>query len=283
MGCSVYEIYPQSETPQLIQIAHLDFDPSMDPPARLLPDKVIWYGFYEDKMVFRVWDFRVNHSISFFCWCQAQENKIQRRGIITNVSTRRKCELLTRFVWVGDYDEDSNHRLKWRHISMGHPSSITSTAGFFSITVPLIYHHSWQWHSRMTFHTTLNFFRGKQSLTGILVLRGPFISTFYLPIQTLQTVQNNRQTGPLWHLSPRYQYLWSHSSCCRQRFLVLSTIQYLRGYACYLLARRFASCIYWINVHIALPTLTSSHTAGPQPRYYCPRLHTSFSLCPSIR
>ena len=63
--CSVYEIYPQSETPHLTKIAHLDFDPAKDPPAHLLPGIVIWYGFYEDRIVFRVWDYRLNHSISF--------------------------------------------------------------------------------------------------------------------------------------------------------------------------------------------------------------------------
>ncbi|KAF8801990.1 hypothetical protein BYT27DRAFT_7173545 [Phlegmacium glaucopus] len=61
--CSVYEIYPQSETPQLTRIAHLNF--SGDLSACLLPDKVIWYGLYEDKIVVRVWDFRRNHSTSF--------------------------------------------------------------------------------------------------------------------------------------------------------------------------------------------------------------------------
>jgi hypothetical protein len=64
-NCTVYEIYPQSETPQLIQIAQLDFNPSMDLPAVLLPDRVIWYGFYDGRVVFRVWDFRGNYSISF--------------------------------------------------------------------------------------------------------------------------------------------------------------------------------------------------------------------------
>jgi len=66
----VYEIYPQSETPQLIQIAHLnfdfDFDSSIDwAGTYLLHDKVIWYAFYQDRVVFRVCDFRVSHSISF--------------------------------------------------------------------------------------------------------------------------------------------------------------------------------------------------------------------------
>ena len=64
-NCSVYEIYPQSEMPHLTKIAHLDFDPTKYSPAHLLPGMVIWYGFYYDMMVFRVWDYRLNHSISF--------------------------------------------------------------------------------------------------------------------------------------------------------------------------------------------------------------------------
>ena len=63
--CSVYEIYPQSEMPHLTQIAHLDFDPTKVPSAHLLPDSVIWYDFYERRVVFRVWDYRMNHSMSF--------------------------------------------------------------------------------------------------------------------------------------------------------------------------------------------------------------------------
>jgi hypothetical protein len=55
--CSVYEICPQSGTPHLTKVAHLDFDPIIkDPPAYLLPGKVIWFRFYEDRIVFRVWD-----------------------------------------------------------------------------------------------------------------------------------------------------------------------------------------------------------------------------------
>ena len=65
----VYEIYPQSETPHLTQIAHHDFDPSMDPQleACLLPDSVIWYEFHIDRdwIVFRVWNYRLNHSTCF--------------------------------------------------------------------------------------------------------------------------------------------------------------------------------------------------------------------------
>jgi len=64
-SCSVYEIYPQSKTPHVTQIAHLDFNTSEVPLADLLPGVVIWYSFYRDRIVFRVWDYRLNHSISF--------------------------------------------------------------------------------------------------------------------------------------------------------------------------------------------------------------------------
>ena len=65
-NCSVYEIYPQRKTPHLTQIAHLDFYPSNGPPPRhLLPGKVIWFVLYGDRIFFRVWDYRLNCSISF--------------------------------------------------------------------------------------------------------------------------------------------------------------------------------------------------------------------------
>ena len=64
VDCSVYEIYPQSETPHLTKIAHLDFNSSEDPAYLLLPDKVIWYFFYHGY-VFWIWDYRLNHSINF--------------------------------------------------------------------------------------------------------------------------------------------------------------------------------------------------------------------------
>ena len=63
--CFIYEIYPQSETPHLTQIAQLNFDPFEDYPALLLPGTVIWYNVYDDRMVFRVWDYRLDHSICF--------------------------------------------------------------------------------------------------------------------------------------------------------------------------------------------------------------------------
>ena len=62
--CSVYEIYPQNETPRLTQIAHLDFNPAAT-MTFLSPGTVIWCDCFSDRMVFRVWDYRLNHSISF--------------------------------------------------------------------------------------------------------------------------------------------------------------------------------------------------------------------------
>ena len=59
------KLTPQSETPHLIQIAHLDFGPFGNPPAFLSPGTVIWYDIYDDGIIFRVWDYRLNHSIKF--------------------------------------------------------------------------------------------------------------------------------------------------------------------------------------------------------------------------
>ena len=68
-NCSVYEIYPQNETPHLIEIAHIDLDPSKDPLPHvlLLPGMVVWSGLneHQDKTIFRVWDYQLSHSISF--------------------------------------------------------------------------------------------------------------------------------------------------------------------------------------------------------------------------
>ena len=63
--CSVYEINPQMETPHLTKIAHLDFANNFS--VLLLPGKVIWYNsnFYENRIIFRVWDYQLNHSICF--------------------------------------------------------------------------------------------------------------------------------------------------------------------------------------------------------------------------
>jgi hypothetical protein len=61
---SIFEIYPQSEIPLLTQIAHLDW-PDSEEAVHLLPDSVICHVFYENRIVFRVVDFRTNYSTSF--------------------------------------------------------------------------------------------------------------------------------------------------------------------------------------------------------------------------
>jgi hypothetical protein len=56
----LYEIYPQSETPLLTQIAHLDCNKI---PVHLLTDTLIFWDFR--GRVFRVWDYRANYSRCF--------------------------------------------------------------------------------------------------------------------------------------------------------------------------------------------------------------------------
>ena len=62
---SIFEIYPQSETPLLTQIAHLDWFSSKDELTHLLPDTLICRFVHEDRLVFRVVDYRTNYSICF--------------------------------------------------------------------------------------------------------------------------------------------------------------------------------------------------------------------------
>jgi len=66
-NCSVYEIYPQSDTTHLIKIAHLDFFSAKDSHAhlKLLPGTAIWHYSYKDRIVFKVWEYRLNHSVCF--------------------------------------------------------------------------------------------------------------------------------------------------------------------------------------------------------------------------
>ena len=64
-NCSVYEIYPQSETSHLTRIAHLDVDFILTENHYLVPDTVFWFLGLGDRIVFWVWDYRLNHSINF--------------------------------------------------------------------------------------------------------------------------------------------------------------------------------------------------------------------------
>ena len=101
-NCSVYEIYPQNDTPHLSKVAHL----YPTPPAFLLPGTVIWYGFYGDRIVFRVWDYRLNHSISFSVDVDVYKFKID---VEVNFFPKHWNWILTHWL-VGNGDEDRCHR-----------------------------------------------------------------------------------------------------------------------------------------------------------------------------
>jgi hypothetical protein len=62
---SIFEIYPQSETLQLTEIAHIDWLSYEEVIAHLLPDTLICHIFREDMIVFRVVDYRTNYSTCF--------------------------------------------------------------------------------------------------------------------------------------------------------------------------------------------------------------------------
>jgi hypothetical protein len=71
-NCSCYEIYPQSKTPQLTQIAYLDFSHfpnNCRDQSYILSDYIIWYNFVPYRrgpgIILRVWDYQLNASASF--------------------------------------------------------------------------------------------------------------------------------------------------------------------------------------------------------------------------
>ena len=52
---SIFEIYPQSEIPQLTQIANFSWSPDEE-PLQLLSETLICLHFQEDRMFFRIVD-----------------------------------------------------------------------------------------------------------------------------------------------------------------------------------------------------------------------------------
>ena len=62
---SIFEIYPQSEIPVLTQFAHLDWTSSEESPSHLLPNTLIRSVRYDDRIVFKVVDYRTNYSTCF--------------------------------------------------------------------------------------------------------------------------------------------------------------------------------------------------------------------------
>jgi hypothetical protein len=59
---SIFEIYPKSERPLLTEIALID---SEEEPAHLLPDTVVCRDIHDDRIVFRIVNYRTNYSTRF--------------------------------------------------------------------------------------------------------------------------------------------------------------------------------------------------------------------------
>jgi hypothetical protein len=137
--------------PHLTKITHLHFDPNEDSPAHLLlPGTVISFCFYEDRIVFRVWDYRLNHSVSFSVDFDAYDFDLEVNFILHNAPklSSKVIEL------VGNGDEVRCYRRMGRSsIDLGHSISITSTARFFrqhSYPYTTTLHNSIPgWHSQM--------------------------------------------------------------------------------------------------------------------------------------
>jgi len=253
-----------NETPQVIQIAHLDSDPSMDPPAHLLPEKVICYDIYEDRrIVFRVWDFLVNHTISFSA--KVDVNRLTRN--VEGISQPFHHAEVSFWLIVGNCDEDSNHRLKWRRdINLGHPTPYYLNCRIFSITIPLIYiprcHFAPHWIYFMEHDLPLVFW------------------LFSAPLfrhSNVHRVPNHRQTRtsmiPLYAINTsEVPHLFDDNKVNCQPYNIL------RGYSCRLLAYEIMWCIHH---RLSLPT--SSRTAAPQPSCCYPLPGIPLFHMPSIQ
>ena len=130
MKYAIYEIYPENETPRLTQIAHLDRI-ELDPNPhffKLLPGIVIWYRFHNDRIVFEVWDYLLNHSIKIFVDVDANKFgfEFEVYSFFSKVLKMASNSL------VDNGDEYSCHRLMRRSgINLGHSSSIASSARYF--------------------------------------------------------------------------------------------------------------------------------------------------------
>ena len=71
---SIFEIYPQSEIPLLTRIAHLDLLHPREVAAHLLPDTLVCRAIHNDRIIFRVVDYRRNCSTRFSANVNAYDN-----------------------------------------------------------------------------------------------------------------------------------------------------------------------------------------------------------------
>jgi hypothetical protein len=72
---SIFEIYPKSERPLLTEIAYIDWDDPEEQPAHLLPDTVVYRVIHDDRIVFRIVNYRTNYSTRFSADVEAKKNK----------------------------------------------------------------------------------------------------------------------------------------------------------------------------------------------------------------
>ena len=161
--------------PHIIQIAYLDFGLTIGSAACLLPGTVIWIGFYEDKTIFRVWDYRLNHSISF----SVESFERVKVYFVLSKALKSASNSLVCSHW------------RRRPLSSSHVTKQYLSGPFhlyrinhpiFSTTIPPIYHLSSQFHFRMALNSILNVFDGIGSIPGIFDLHNLFISTRYVKI-----------------------------------------------------------------------------------------------------
>jgi len=54
-----------NERPPLTEIAHIDWDASQEQPVYLLPDTVVCRKIHDDRIVFRIVNYRRNYSTRF--------------------------------------------------------------------------------------------------------------------------------------------------------------------------------------------------------------------------
>ena len=73
---TVFEMNPQSKIPLLTQIANINWFPFEEERPHLLPDTLIFRVFHVDRIVFRVVDYRTNHSTCFSSTCFSEVNVI---------------------------------------------------------------------------------------------------------------------------------------------------------------------------------------------------------------
>ena len=194
---SIFEIYPQSEKPQLTQIAHLDWFSFEEDSPNLLPDTLIYHAFHEHRIVFRIVNYRTNYSTSFPADIDAKKIgpievifilfktwKLASNYLLRRYTLRR--QLLSSSV---KKDYLSGPSLLYRRNRQMLPTTL-------SISIPQVYRHSSKFHSRMMLYTTPLFLDGRQSLPGILDLGIPFISTLYIRVQDVPFRDSKSSSNP---------------------------------------------------------------------------------------